>query len=75
MSRYASPFLSDEEVDEICSGLTQNAAKIRFLSRMGIRSDRKPNGRPLVLRSHFEAMRGRMEALAGEDDGPRWGVH
>jgi hypothetical protein len=48
----SSPFLTDAEVDDICAGLTQNAAKCRFLAevlRVPVR--RKPNGRPLVLRA------------------------
>jgi hypothetical protein len=46
----APPYLSDAEVDEICAGLEQNAAKVRFLQRLGLRVARKPNGRPLVWR-------------------------
>lgn len=41
---------TDAEVDEMCDGLTQDAAKIRFLRRLGLRVDRKPNGRPLAWR-------------------------
>lgn len=43
-------YLSDAEVDGMTEGLTQDAAKIRFLRRLGLRVDRKPNGRPLVWR-------------------------
>lgn len=45
-----SPFLSDAEVDDICDGLTQHAAMVRHLERLGLKVDRKPNGRPLVWR-------------------------
>lgn len=56
------PDLTDEEVDRICAGLRQNAAKIRFLQqRLKVRVDRKPNGRPLVNRAHYDAVRGRVE--------------
>ncbi|MFK5283168.1 hypothetical protein ACI3PL_26715, partial [Lacticaseibacillus paracasei] len=56
------PDLSDEEVDQICAGLKQNAAKVRFLKqRLKVRVDRKPNGRPLVNRAHYDAVRGRVE--------------
>lgn len=52
------PDLSDEEVDEICDGLSQNAAKVRFLQSLGLVVARKPNGRPLVNRKHYDAVRG-----------------
>ena len=44
------PYFSDAEVDEMCDGLTQDAAKIRYLRRLGLRVDRKPNGKPLAWR-------------------------
>lgn len=54
--------LTDDEVDQICAGLRQNAAKIRFLQqRLKLRVERKPNGRPLVNRAHYVAVRGRVE--------------
>jgi hypothetical protein len=43
-------YFTDAEVDDMCAGLTQDAAKIRFLRRLGLRVDRKPNGRPLAWR-------------------------
>lgn len=46
--------LTDYEIDNICAGLTQNAAKVKFLKRMGLVVRQKPNGRPLVCRSHYE---------------------
>lgn len=48
------PDLSDEEVDAICSGLRQNAAKARYLVQLGLHVERRPNGRPLVMRAHAE---------------------
>lgn len=53
-----SPDLTDDEIDRICAGLRQNAAKVRFLERLGLTVDRKPNGRPLVNRSHYDAVKG-----------------
>ena len=58
---HPAPDLTDDEIDRICEGLKQNAAKVRFLQRLRVRVDRKPNGRPLVSRAHYEAVRGRME--------------
>lgn len=49
-------WLSDAEVDELCAGLTQHAAKARYLRSLGLTVQIKPNGRPLVVRSHAEAV-------------------
>ena len=48
------PFLTDEEIDKICEPLTQGAAQIRLLKRLGIKVQRKANGRPLVWRRDVE---------------------
>lgn len=48
------PDLSDEEVDEICAGLKQNAAKVNYLRQLGLRVLRRPNGRPLVARDDWQ---------------------
>lgn len=44
------PYFTDAEVDEMCDGLVQDAAKIRHLRRLGLRVDRKPNGKALAWR-------------------------
>ncbi|MVT28541.1 hypothetical protein GO496_08055 [Acidovorax citrulli] len=49
------PDLSDDEIDRICAGLTQSAAKVRYLRTLGLRVDRRPNGRPLVARAEWGA--------------------
>lgn len=50
-----SPYLSDLEVDDICAGLTQSAAKCRFFAEvLQVPVRRKPNGRPLVLRADVQ---------------------
>lgn len=46
--------LTDAEVDAICDGLRQSAAKARFLAGLGLHVNFKPNGRPLVVRTHAE---------------------
>lgn len=43
-------FYTDAEVNALCDGLTQPAAQIRYLRGLGLRVDRKPNGRPLAWR-------------------------
>lgn len=52
------PDLTDDEIDQICGGLKQNAAKVRFLQSLGVVVRRKPNGRPLVSRKHYDTVRG-----------------
>jgi hypothetical protein len=54
-----SLWLSDAEVLEMCYPLTQPAALCRYLEQeYGLTFKRKPNGRPLVLRSRVEAAMG-----------------
>lgn len=68
--------LSDEEVDSICAGYVQNAAKVRFLRGMGLTVRIKPNGRPLVNRKHYDATLGGVaQANPVTGNGPVWGVH
>jgi hypothetical protein len=71
-----TPDLTDPEIDDICAGLVQNHAKVRFLQRLGLTVRRKPNGRPLVNRTHYDAVLGcTQRATTGAQAGPRWGVH
>lgn len=50
------PWLTDTEIDELCAGLSQPAAKVRYLRGLGLTVQVKPNGRPLVMRAHAEAV-------------------
>lgn len=50
------PWFTDAEIDELCAGLTQHAAKARYLRDLGLTVQTKPNGRPLVMRAHAEAV-------------------
>lgn len=59
----ASANLSDAEIDEICDGYIQNAAKVRFLKSLGLTVAQKPNGRPLVNRAHYDQVRGEASRL------------
>jgi len=62
-------FLTDPEIDQICEGLGPNshAAKVKRLQSLGLIVNRKPNGRPLVVRAHAEAvLSGRAQAAAEE---------
>jgi hypothetical protein len=48
------PFLSDAEVAEICAPLKVPAYQVKFLQRLGLIVNRKPNGKPLVARGEIE---------------------
>lgn len=51
-----TPWYTDKEIDDMCDGLATNAAKARHLRGMGLTVMLKPNGRPLVMRTHAEAV-------------------
>lgn len=58
----ALPWYSDQEIDNLCEGLKNNAAKVRHLQAMGLTVKRKPNGRPLLMRQHAELTLSGMKA-------------
>lgn len=58
--------LTDEEIESITEPLTQGAARIRYLRRLGIKAEPKPNGQPLVWRADFEAVRQRNTTAAND---------
>lgn len=64
-----SPHLTDDEIASITEPLTQGAARIKYLRRLGIKAEPKPNGQPLVWRSDFEAAR-RKAGEAANDSRP-----
>lgn len=66
--------LTDAEIDLICDGYTQSAAKVRYLQSMGLTVRRKPNGRPLVNRRHYDEVMGSCAKRANANQ-PVWGVH
>jgi hypothetical protein len=72
-----APDLTDPEVDAICAGLVQNHAKVKFLQGLGLTVRRKPNGRPLVNRSHYDAVLGCTQRTnhGTAAAGPVWDVH
>jgi hypothetical protein len=49
-----TPWLSQDEIDDLCAPLKQHAAQLRFVRGLGITVREKPNGAPLVMRAHFE---------------------
>jgi hypothetical protein len=48
--------LTDAEINNICKPLKQNAAKVRHLEGMHLIVHQAPDGRPLVNRSHYDAV-------------------
>lgn len=69
-----SPDLTDEEIDGICRGYTQNAAKIRHLIGLGLRVERRPNGRPLVARVDWNRRFEQDKPANQGTMGPKWRV-
>lgn len=49
-----TPWLSQQEIDDLCAPLTQHAAQLRFIRGLGLTVRTKPNGAPLLMRSHFD---------------------
>ena len=68
--------LIDAEIDDICAGLRQSAAKVRYLKGLGLTVSRKPNGAPLINRAHFDQVTGNTgKEHNSPSNGPIWGVH
>ena len=61
------PWLSDVEIAALCEPLEQAAAQIRWLTREGYHVSKKPNGKPLLMRTELERVSGaaRMTAATG----------
>jgi hypothetical protein len=64
----ALPFLSDAEIAALCDGLQLPAAQCRYMARLGLLVNRKPNGRPLVARSEFERVLGAARFAKAQND-------
>lgn len=59
---YPPPDLTDEEINDICRPLKQGAAQVRYLRKnLKLRVERRPDGRPLVNRQHYNAVRGQRD--------------
>jgi hypothetical protein len=63
--------LTDEEINHICAPLTQNAAKVRHLVSLKLIVAQAPDGRPLVNRAHYDAVRGGSDRKNAAN-GPKW---
>lgn len=54
-----SPYLHQEEINEMCEPLVNGAAQIRYLRQQGFIVMVKPSGKALILRAHRdEVLRG-----------------
>ena len=51
-----TPWLTDAEIDDLAAGVSTNGARVRHLRAMGLTVTTKPNGRPIVMRAHAEAV-------------------
>lgn len=66
-----SPYLTVDEVADICRPLKQHAAQIRYLKTvLKLPVERRPDGSPLVKRSDVEQ---RVQNRC-QTNGPRWSV-
>lgn len=63
----ALPFFSDAELQALCEGLEQPAAQLRYLRGLGLHVARKPNGRPLLMRSELERVLGAGRMMPAND--------
>ena len=72
------PYLTDEEVFEICRPRRQGAAQLRFLRAIGIKAVRRADGTPLVWRRDVATQRssGTTDAsTVGASNEPTWTRH
>lgn len=51
MSEPLPPYLTDSEIAFMCRPLKQSAAQIKFLRRLGLKVDPRPDGTPLAFRA------------------------
>lgn len=59
--------LTDDEVAHVCRPLKQHAAMVRYLrDKLHLHVDVAPDGRPLVNRAHYNAVRAGARASAGQ---------
>lgn len=65
-----TPWYTDKEIDDLCEGLHTNAAKVRHLRAQGLTVTQKPNGRPLVMRAHAEAVLAGLKQLPAVEAKP-----
>lgn len=69
-----SPYLTSQEVDELCAPLTQGAAQKRFIENvLGIPVvGRRPDGLPIVGRAAAEARLSAAKEVRSAANGFKW---
>jgi hypothetical protein len=65
------PYLTDDEVANMCAPLEQSGAQLRYLRGLGLHVERKPNGRPLLMRSELERVLGAGRMMPANDGAGR----
>lgn len=50
------PYLTDNEMRDICAPLTRSDAIRRWFASNGFHFAKKPNGMPLISRAHYESV-------------------
>lgn len=56
-----TPWLSNQEIADLCAPLIRPAAQVAYLKRLGLTVAQKPNGAPLVMRSNMEMVLGSID--------------
>lgn len=64
------PWYTDAEIDNLCDGYVTNAAKVKYLRSLGLTVHQKPNGRPLVIRAHAEAVLAGLRQIEASQPAP-----
>jgi hypothetical protein len=65
----ALPYLTDDEIANICEPLKRPAAQCKYLAdTLKLAVHRKPNGRPLIARSEFERVVGANRFAPSQND-------
>lgn len=67
MVSLTAPYLTDDEIADLCAPLVMPAAQARVLERMGFLVKKRPNGRPVVARCEFERVMSGGQAMAGAE--------
>ena len=68
-----SLFLTPEELQEL-TGRKRASAQIRALRAIGVEHKIRPDGHPVVLRAHVEALLGATPGVSSEQYEPNWSM-
>lgn len=69
------PFLTDDEIADICRPLKQKAARVRFLrDQLRLPVDERPDGSPIVRRADWDRRSASETEGPAATRGPKWTV-